>query len=325
MYSRFQWAKLQIDHLLKVSTPKDIRGRLGRLPKDLQSAYDEIFQRINDQEGSGPGIAYRAFHWVMASMEPMNPEMLLKAVCYDPETKSIYTPDFNFDFVLESCQNLLIVDESGKCRFSHLSVQEYFEKKYAGESAKFSHAEITVTSLSYLTYASGQDALSREGVDLPSVIEYAGENWIGHAKHCESMEDVQRIIQSFLWNYQAFESFTRMFAKGPFTPLEYASFEGLENTVSSLLKSNRYKNAKREEYSGALQLSTYKNHKRISMLLIEKGADINATEDKNLAWKMRPLSIAIENGDVEMVEFLVSNGAEKNYHYRIVSDENMSR
>ncbi|MCJ1356822.1 MAG: hypothetical protein MMC33_006818 [Icmadophila ericetorum] len=57
----FQWASLQIDQILELSREQDIRERLGKLPDDLKSAYDEIYNRIKRKKGSAPLVADRAF------------------------------------------------------------------------------------------------------------------------------------------------------------------------------------------------------------------------------------------------------------------------
>ena len=52
---------------------------------------------------------------------------LADAVSRDPETGAAYPIDINISAVLEACRNLVMIDQSGVCRFSHLSVQEYLE------------------------------------------------------------------------------------------------------------------------------------------------------------------------------------------------------
>jgi ankyrin repeat protein len=132
--SRFQWASLQIDFLLALDLEENISTALGELPETLEKAYDEVFSRIDNQQhgSSTTKIAYRAFKWVMCSVVPMKPEMLKWAVCQSPEQHTITVPGPGIDiqYILNACLNLLVVDSSaGVCRFSHLSVQEYIEKR----------------------------------------------------------------------------------------------------------------------------------------------------------------------------------------------------
>ncbi|RQM04649.1 hypothetical protein DH86_00003763, partial [Scytalidium sp. 3C] len=93
----FQWAALQIDQVMSLSLESDIRKRLGQLPKDLESTYDEIFAQINDSDGSKPEIAARAFQWVMCCKAPLVAEELLLAVCQNPNIDSITKADAGLD------------------------------------------------------------------------------------------------------------------------------------------------------------------------------------------------------------------------------------
>ena len=147
-YYRFQWAKLQIDQLLRLVFVSDIQDFLGKLPKDLKSAYDLIMEQITSQEGRTPEIARRSFLWVMCSRRPLTPGMLVDAVRHDPETGATYPININISVVLEACRNLVMIDQSGVCRFSHLSVQEYLETyHYLGTQA---HLEIGLVCLRLL-------------------------------------------------------------------------------------------------------------------------------------------------------------------------------
>ena len=124
---------LQIRQLHKLSRERDIKMRLGKMPSTLEGAYHEIYDRIQHADGSAPEVAKRAFQWIMCSEKPMSPDMLVAAVCQDPTTDDIDDVDIDFDFVLDSCQNLLkieIAEKEAVCRFSHLSVQEYLEKTH---------------------------------------------------------------------------------------------------------------------------------------------------------------------------------------------------
>ena len=124
---RFQWAKLQMGQLLRLVFVSDIRDFLGKLPQDLKRAYDGIMEQIDSQDGRTPKIARRAFLWVMCSRRPLTPGMLADAVCRDPEAGIKYPTGVNINAVIEACRNLVMIDQYGVCRFSHLSVQEYLE------------------------------------------------------------------------------------------------------------------------------------------------------------------------------------------------------
>jgi ankyrin repeat domain-containing protein 50 len=152
---------------------------LGRLPKDLKDAYDEIYTAIKNADRSKPEIAIRTFQWVMCSCEPLSAEVLVAAVCQDPEEDETQPIDIDIDFVLDACHNLLVVDpQLGVCRFSHLSVQEYFEEHYW--DAKQTNGTVAKVCLLLLNhpdnwergYRTMEDTKSDEE-DSESVYEYA--------------------------------------------------------------------------------------------------------------------------------------------------------
>jgi hypothetical protein len=127
---------LQIIQLHKLlPRERDIRKHLGKLPKSLNTAYNEIYAQVQAQEGSAPEIANRAFQWVMCSYIPLSSAELVAAVCQDPETDTVDPVDIDINVILVACNNLLVVDQrSGVCQFSHLSVQEYFENHHWNQS-----------------------------------------------------------------------------------------------------------------------------------------------------------------------------------------------
>lgn len=118
--------------LFELQLKGDIRDRLGKLPRDLEEAYKEMYDRICAKPGSVRPFADRAFQWVMCSREPLSPGQLVAVVCQDPTVLGARLPedDVNIDIVLDACNNLLVVNQEldhYRCRFSHLSVQEYLE------------------------------------------------------------------------------------------------------------------------------------------------------------------------------------------------------
>ena len=86
-----------------------IRLRLGKLPSGLLNAYDEIYERIRNFEGSASMIAERAFQWVMRSLEPLSAELLVAAVCRDPQADATDQIDIEISHVLKFCKNLLVM------------------------------------------------------------------------------------------------------------------------------------------------------------------------------------------------------------------------
>ena len=155
-----------------------------------------------------PVIANRAFQWVMCSCWPLSPEELVAAVCQDPETDEVDEVDISINVVLGACQNLLVVDqELNTCRFSHLSVQEYFET-HLWSSCEM-HCLVGKVCLSLLVNDSttlNQDAPPSKKEDRDKhahdFLEYACINWITHVQRVEesgiSEHRLTALLKSFL-------------------------------------------------------------------------------------------------------------------------------
>ena len=202
---RFQWAKLQMDQLMGLPCVPDIRDFLGKLPEDLERAYDEILARINSQKGRTPEIARRAFLWMMCSLIPLTPYMLANAVCQDPETRTTNPVDIDINIVLEACRGLLMIDQSSNCRFSHLSVQEYLEtSRYSNGQANLLVGTVCLQALFDPTNLQSLEGLGSGNVELREVrriIWHAVTHWPYHARlHAEECVDdrLRSLVKEFL-------------------------------------------------------------------------------------------------------------------------------
>ena len=203
---RFQWASLQIDQLLRLDPlPSLIRKRLGQLPKGLKEAYDEIHGEIHSIDEMGI-IADRAFQWVMCSCTPLSAAELVAAVRQDPNAAAVTDVDdgLDIDIILSACRNLLVVDShTNTCRFSHLSVQEYFEQHHWSQSQ--AHAIIGTVCLLLLR---NEDLCKRdynwqknEYDGVLEILHYARLHWPTHIqRHGETNPDValSNHLKSFL-------------------------------------------------------------------------------------------------------------------------------
>jgi ankyrin repeat protein len=121
---------LQIKQILKCTSEKAIRNRLGKLPSDLKAAYDEIYNEIKDMDEHDKALADRAFMWAMCACKPLSSEELISAIRLDPEKDTFDLSDkVTESQLLHLCNNLLVLDSQRNVwRFSHLSVTEYFEE-----------------------------------------------------------------------------------------------------------------------------------------------------------------------------------------------------
>ena len=141
----------------------------------------------------------------MCSGRPLSPAELVAAVCQDPDTDEIDEIDININIVLGACQNLLVVDqESNVCRFSHLSVQEYFETYHwsSGEGDCLVGKVCLLLLINNNSATLKQDTLPTKQLERDErthdVLEYACRNWVTHVQRIEGKEIVENRLTTLL-------------------------------------------------------------------------------------------------------------------------------
>ena len=330
---------MQIDQVLKLYREGDIRELLGRLPKSLESAYDEIYQRIQTQPGSAPAVAERTFQWLMYSKTPLSPSQLVAAVCQDPDSDGIINVDITLDYVLDACQNLVTVDPQ-KCRFSHLSVREYFESRHCGSSG--TDCLIAKVCLSVLNNPELQqvDALSIDlkGQDhyIRLLTRYAQLNWVSHVQGClkssadqnltlrfmkflgsakqssEAYVSWHKAIMKFVGENEIQRSPIRLYAH--LTPCSSTSLAvavfGICDIIPDWWKSNlQVINQRNDKGESLLHLAALGGSTLAVQSLLEKGAD-TAAQCESLG---SVLAAAAYYGRASVIKLLLEAGCDVNY------------
>jgi ankyrin repeat protein len=171
------------------------------------AAYDEIYSIIQSQEGSEAAIANRVFQWIYRAETELHVDFLVQAVCQELFSEKPKLPDFDDQFLLRSCQNLVIIDKKRICRFSHLSVREYLEQQHQGLLSQ-SHVIIADVCLQFLGRKYGEEVTLKTSSKYAKkmkhkLIEYAEKYWPYHcgiameeAKDNRCIEAVMRFLGS---------------------------------------------------------------------------------------------------------------------------------
>ena len=159
----------------------------------------------------------------MCSAEPLSPETLVAAVCQDYISDEINEVDIDIDFVLGACQNLLVVNQKlHECRFSHLSVQEYFEDhhwRYNEADALIAKACLKLLN-SQTEKQLEEEIPSSQSIDSSSdpghlrtsgdsnkgnhtsvinlLLKYAQTYWMVHVHRCDKQQEVDSQLTKFL-------------------------------------------------------------------------------------------------------------------------------
>ena len=158
--SRFHWAACQIDELKKCCTEIALKKALKSLPKTLESTYDKMLQRINEDDAGYIGYAIIFLSWLVLGMHPLKLEELCVIVTFNPSMRGfnsglkLHHPDD----VLEICSSLVTKSENNIVFLAHSSVKEYFLRKCRTIGANpvvicdvgVGHASISMGCLAYL-------------------------------------------------------------------------------------------------------------------------------------------------------------------------------
>lgn len=134
-----------------------MESRLGKLPRDLKTAYDEMYLTRDGHESK---VIDRAIMWMLASRAPVESEELLSVVRIDPisyvdtmlkptklhtedsihEDAKYISSEVDKDLLLDLCANLLTLDFRKRWQFCHASVSEYFEDNHFNRLQTHTHA-----------------------------------------------------------------------------------------------------------------------------------------------------------------------------------------
>ncbi|KAI0162220.1 hypothetical protein GGR57DRAFT_517591 [Xylariaceae sp. FL1272] len=207
----FQWAMLQIKQLLNLRSETEIRSRLGKLPRGLKAAYDEIFANIEGLEDYARISTFRALRWLMCAYHPLQQEALLAAIRIDTAKRTLGRLKPTESDVLDWCANLLWMDVQQYppvWRVTHLSVVEYLETRWTMLETHCFVAEACLVSLLEI-HGGTHKTENNLGHGIDSNIirpnhpfqSYVNHHWIRHVQTQETGNanpNLSRLLKDFL-------------------------------------------------------------------------------------------------------------------------------
>ncbi|KAL6823358.1 hypothetical protein V8C40DRAFT_266886 [Trichoderma camerunense] len=211
----FRWAYLQWQELKEMRTNQRIRERLGKLPKSLTEAYEEIYSRNEEKV-----ILQRAVKWVLCARRPLTSEELLMAIRLESNLESVTVLDPIDESTLESiCSHLVVLDSQLKVwKFPHASVAEYFENEHKSwiDTAPEDVAILLVSCLidcysNWIPPETSREAREflKTAPDLDDYLDpryplqqYTGNYWLQHVKtaadQCQEVARISEFLKRFL-------------------------------------------------------------------------------------------------------------------------------
>lgn len=325
---------------------------LDNLPKTLKTTFEDIYRRIQSEEGRTPELAKKALMWVSCARRPLS---LVELSTMISQSSSI---ELGMDTLLEMCHNLLKV-ELGIVKFFHLSVTEFF----ATETC-FTILEANTMAVDFCLSCLNH----RPALELKSGLQhYIDFRWPIHVQRCASQNTnhtiwdmLKAFLGSFnkpsamyidwlrkvalsntalgyLWgmNWEA-RSLIHIFN----LPLIVAAHFGFVDGIKSLWDEDTW-DIDHVTCTGASLLVIACAHEKVVQMLLDKGADVNtqggflgnalqaaarvgyqnvvqtlldqgAVVNAQGGYCGNALQAAAEGGDEEIVQMLLDQGADVN-------------
>lgn len=261
---------------------------------------------------------------------------MVAAVCQDPDLDDVQLVDIDRSFLLSACRNLLVIDTNNLCRFSHLSVREYFQsrKEYGQQVSKETIATVCFKLLIRSTFTAKDHVRhpmfrTRAGSGL---LEYAGDNLHFHAQEVKASDLDSRalsVLQEFLGSptkiSSSYLSWRNWAIAGGLVDrweltgdpagfnnpaIAELCYLGLDPILLRWLRSTRSSIAQKSAGSPfLLGLAAKGGHLSTVQILLAAGANINATYMTD-GEKHTALSTASLYGHKEVVKLLLQRGAD---------------
>ncbi|EKD17225.1 uncharacterized protein L3040_008869 [Drepanopeziza brunnea f. sp. 'multigermtubi'] len=340
----FLQARLQLDMISTLKTDKAIRMTLQTLPDGLTAIYESVLESTLEQYPTQVQDIKRILQWLVCCAEPLTASELAEIVAIGPEDKSLDLDGVPIDHedVTEPISQLIALEHEGGdviVQFSHFSIQEYLcGRKIAAGPLKDLHideeeahalaAEICVQYLSFSDFneplsaglASPTKHLNRE-LKTFSLLEYATLYWHYHLRMSNMTREAfaARMVPRLQWflnsetqpniftHWQAMILMLKPDDKSStHSPLCFAIRHGLRPIVDAMLPLLSNVNLVFPNGFTCLGAAASGSQVQIAKALLNRGADVDLpTGDRG----QTPLHLAAENGDEEMVRFLLNAGA----------------
>ncbi|KAF7978595.1 hypothetical protein HWV62_45318 [Athelia sp. TMB] len=352
----FRWVALMIHQLLsnQCLSTSELEMRLNSLPKGLDEAYTKIIEQSPRRAD-----VVRLLQWIIFGEQSFTAEQLAEvaAINFDAgdNTLPFYDRDRRYgspDNVLRACSGLVIEVQVKEFLLSKVIQLRPTRSIRCNES--ISHQAIAKTCLAYLLQFNELDCVTNKNIESFPLASYA-------AKHCvpqvESIcgEDLDATLEQMIqqlaspvvscalinWyrlvgdhRYLREPTLKNRIELWDVTPalhaaiifpltrlgdhlikngkcgvaLDVTSDLGSPATVRLLLEKGADINATGGRHGTALQAASYEGYLDIVQLLLEKGADINVTG----GWYGTALQAASLQGRLDIVQLLLEKGADIN-------------
>ncbi|KAJ7462092.1 ankyrin repeat-containing domain protein [Mycena latifolia] len=277
----------------------DVRTALNNVSGDLNSAYDEVVDRINRQSEGPKKIVWRAFSWITHAKRPMRPSELREVLAIEPNTTAL-DPDnlLDIDTIFSVCAGLVVCnEEDDTIRLIHYTTPDYLQPI---QTHAFPHVptEITITCITYLSFA-----VRLRLLDQHPLLEAMCAALQKYYYHRDWKDVITLLVEHGADLNTKVASGTALHIASSHGDYEIACLPTEHGVDISATGDARF-----DEPHAALYEATSKGHIEICHLLIKHGADVNATGGQFRT----ALNAASVYGHYEAARLLIAHGADIN-------------
>lgn len=317
---------LQIQTILNKPTAGEMEEALDQMPRDIEDAFGETLQRIQNQPDGQNTLGMNTLMWLAHARRPLLVAELSEALAIRPGSaslKSKFRPSQKR--MVDCCLGLATVDgKSAVIRLMHQSVQEYLHKHRSRvfDTGERDIAQKCITYLLFEPFALGPRQSSAEIAELIShhiFVSYAARHWGEHVLaanyaevdvlalqflRAEAERGCSHQVLHYTRSYR--EEYWREEEAKSCNGLHLAALFGLEELAKELLDAGEVDvNIATSIGSTALMKAASYGHERFIRLLLSRKAD--PTKEN---WYGTALHAAAEAGQVSAILELVEAGVD---------------
>ena len=289
---RFHWVVCQIEELKACLSYKDLMDALTHLPKDLETIYNQILQRINAREMSYAKII---LWWLMLGLQPLTIQELSIVVMFNPIT-GLFDSTLGLaqpEDVMQACSSLITSTDGNIVTLAHASVKEYFlvqPRPWNNDlidlsDTQIGHAMIAYLCLKYLFQADWNTDHSSKKFPLE---HYSVKHWPDHYKHSDRNLILQDTVVKFFQMDQGCEGpyitwvnlhhHAQLYSwdfDGELSPFFHAGHLGLDDIIQCLILDGTWSVI----YDKTLNVAALEGHINIIKILLDNGANVTVKND----------------------------------------------
>ena len=319
----YLWVQLTLDVI--ASSPGFTRGNvlrsIHRIPQTVEDAYESILNRSPEVNK-----ARRLLHIILGAARPLSLSEMSLALAIDDqhtayrELKDDIEPDNRFKDTVRDLCGLFVVIVDSKLYLLHQTAREFLLGNEVndivnGTTETWRHSVKQVDSDrviadACLRYINLQDFDTCERV----FHAYSAQYWFVHFKDAGIQSEdylTQLALEACdprLESYAVWSLLDRLDKNDSTynTPLQVASYLGIEALVKMLLGQNADDEWRTRRGETPLWLAAQHGHEAIIKLLLQHGAEVDAKDDY---YRWTPLSIAAQRGHEKAASLLLKHNA----------------